>query len=155
MIRLLLTMFPGGQFLIQQPFHPHQPQIQPQPILATPGVPISQPLATAPGFIPLDNTVAPGAQPPAASAPESAPLFPAAPPVAVAPQQAPQPAQFALSSNIIQHAVPFNSIPAQEPIKSPVSVNSQSRDINLGCAAGNDLGFCTMSDRYPRYRRVT
>ena len=178
LINLFFDLFSNITFLIypdlgqvlasQQPLNPQLFASQPlpsQPATFQPsqlGAPINQsPLAVAPGFIPLDNTVTPGAQPPSPG-PESAVLpskFAGAssPPLnsAVTPQQPQtpvlQPAQFALSSNNIQHSIALNSVPAAVTGKTaPSLVASGSRDVNLGCAVGNDLGFCAVSDRYPR-----
>ena len=154
---------PPPQFI--QPFQQQQFQQQ------NPFAPLQKPLVPftsqelAPGFIPLDNTILITGSPTPPSQPPSPPPPPPrsnATPVAAADPVAPavpslQPAQFALSSNIVQHSASHSSShhQSQQPLNVAVTPTLATANngggVSLDCAAGNDLGFCSVSDRYPRY----
>jgi hypothetical protein len=125
----------AGAFTPSIPFQPQQHQHQQQQQQQQPPWPFTTANSNAQvptilpiGNIPLQNT-------------------PAVRPVALAPI----PAQFALSENTLQQSAvrqgKSNSLNKPDLLLSASS--SSTKDV-IDCGSGNDIGFCAISEKYPR-----
>lgn len=153
-----LSIPPAQPFTPSQPFNPQQISGQQQ----------QQQQQQIPVLLPIGNIPLQGQQPPPqpAAAPVSNPNIPAPPPPPPAPQptapvniqqqQEPAlllPAQFALSGNTLlqqqQQSRKGKSLSVAASGQTQLIIEPNKVDL-VDCGAGNDLGFCAVSEKYPR-----
>lgn len=148
---------PSTTFTPSQPFNP-----QPTSFLNNN---VQQPQQQVPALVPIGNIPLQGQTQPAIVPNQPAPLVqstaiqPTAATAAAAasPPAVLLPAQFALSGNsLLQQTRKGKSISSASSAVTSNAIgagNGKSHDL-IDCGAGNDLGFCAVSDKYPRYTKI-